>query len=177
MDSIHDVTFLVGSQSFPAHKYILAMKCDVFRKLLLSADNNQVDLPEIYQNGEDSAGCDLFVIEKVSPILFSYILQFVYTDKCDMLVHGHRPRCIQKEKIEENQDTIISDFKQLNFHENVKGKSAYEVYRNNQITADNDKKKGKGKPSKKSKNVSEDSSPVKMLQTLARKFGLSNLSS
>ncbi|XP_071998162.1 inhibitor of Bruton tyrosine kinase isoform X2 [Engystomops pustulosus] len=177
MDSIHDVTFLVGSQSFPAHKYILAMKCDVFRKLLLSADNNQVDLPEIYQNGEDSAGCDLFVIEKVSPILFSYILQFVYTDKCDMLVHGHRPRCIQKEKIEENQDAIISDFKQLNFHENVKGKSAYEVYRNNQITADNDKKKGKGKPSKKSKNVSEDSSPVKMLQTLARKFGLSNLSS
>ncbi|KAG9493705.1 hypothetical protein GDO78_001529 [Eleutherodactylus coqui] len=177
MDSIHDVTFLLGSQAFPAHKYILAMKCDHFRKLFLSADSNQADLLDIYQNGEDSAGCDLFVIEKVCPVLFSYILQFIYTDTCDMLVHGHKPRCIQKERIEENQDTIISNFQKVSFNEDLKGKSAYEVYTNNQICAENEKKKGKGKPYKKSKYGNEENSPVKMLQTLAKKFGMSSLSS
>ncbi|XP_075718185.1 inhibitor of Bruton tyrosine kinase [Rhinoderma darwinii] len=177
MDSIHDVTFFLGSKAFPAHRYILAMKCDFFRKLFISADSNQADFLDIYQNGEDSAGCDLFVLEKVSPVLFCYILQFVYTDTCDMLVHGHKPRCTQKEKIEENQNTIISDFQKIRFHEDVKAKSAYEVYRNNQICADNEKKKGKMKPSKKSKYVSEETSPVKMLQNLAKKFGMSSLSS
>ncbi|XP_040284626.1 inhibitor of Bruton tyrosine kinase [Bufo bufo] len=177
MDSIHDVTFLLGSQAFPAHRCILAMNCDFFRKLFLSAGSNQAVLPDIYQNGEDSSGCDLFVIEKVSPVLFSYILQFVYTDTCDMLVPGHKPRCIQKEKFDENQDAIITHFQKISFHEDVKGRSAYEVYRNNQICADNEKKKGKIKPSKKSKCVSEENSPVKMLQNLAKKFGLSSLSS
>lgn len=177
MDSIHDVTLFLGSQAFPAHRYILAMKSDFFQKQFFSKDNNQADFPDFYQNGEDSAGCDQFVIEKVSPVLFSYILQFLYTDTCDMLVHGHKPKYIQKDKIEENQDTLISDFQKLRFHEDVKGKSAYEVYRNNQICADNEKKKGKMRPSKKSKCVSEESSPVKLLQNLAKKFGISSLSS
>ncbi|XP_056421935.1 inhibitor of Bruton tyrosine kinase isoform X2 [Hyla sarda] len=178
MDSIHDVSFLIGSQTFPAHKYMLSMKCDFFQKLFFLADSNKVDFPDIYLNGEDSSGCDLFTIEKVSPVLFSYILQFIYTDTCDMLVHGHKPRNIQNDKIEGNQDTIISDFQKICFREDVKGKSAYEVYRNNQICADNEKKKGKGtKLSKKSKYVNEESSPVKMLQNLAKKFGMSNLCS
>lgn len=177
MDSIHDVTLFLGSQAFPAHRYILAMKSDFFQKQFFSKDNNQADFPDFYQNGEDLAGCDQFVIEKVSPVLFSYILQFLYTDTCDMLVHGHKPKYIQKDKIEENQDTLISDFQKLRFHEDVKGKSAYEVYRNNQICADNEKKKGKMRPSKKSKCVSEESSPVKLLQNLAKKFGISSLSS
>lgn len=177
LDSIHDVTFLLGSQTFPAHKYILAMKCDYFRKLFTSGDSNQADFPDLYHNGEDSAGHDLIVIEKVSPALFPYILQFVYTDTCDMLVHGHKPRFVFKEKIEENQDSIISDFQKICFDEDVKGKSAYQVYKNSQICADGDKKKGKTKPSKKSKYVGEDISPVKMLQNLAKRFGLSSLSS
>nr|DBA26453.1 TPA: hypothetical protein GDO54_010709 [Pyxicephalus adspersus] len=177
MDNIHDVTFLLGSQTFPAHKYILAMKCDYFRKLFFSGDSNQVDILDLYHNGEDSSGCDLYVIEKVPPGLFTYILQFVYTDTCDMLAYGHKPRFIQKEKLEENQDNIISDFQKISFNESVKGKSAYEVYKNSQICADGDKKKGKNKPSKKSKCVNEETSPVKMLQNLAKKFGLSNLSS
>ncbi|XP_063772958.1 inhibitor of Bruton tyrosine kinase isoform X2 [Pseudophryne corroboree] len=177
LDNIHDVTFLLGSQSFPAHKYILAMKCDFFRRLFFSGDSNQIDFPDLYHNGEDAAGCDVFVIEKIPPGLFTYILQFVYTDTCDMLVQGHKPRAIQNEKIEENKDNIISDFQKISFNEDMKGKSAYEVYRNSEICADNEKKKGKSKPSKKPKYVSEETSPVKMLQNLAKRFGLSNLSS
>ncbi|XP_075058792.1 inhibitor of Bruton tyrosine kinase [Mixophyes fleayi] len=176
LDNIHDVNFLLGSQSFPAHKYILAMKTDFFRRLFFSGDNNQIDFPDLYHNGEDSAGCDVFVIEKVAPGLFTYILQFIYTDTCDMLVYGHKPRAIQKEKLEENKDNLISDFQKISFNEDVKGKTAYEVYRSNQNCADNEKKKNKTKPSKKSKYVSEETSPVKMLQNLAKRFGLSSLS-
>ncbi|KAM8954443.1 inhibitor of Bruton tyrosine kinase [Pelodytes ibericus] len=178
-DSIHDVTFQLDSQVFPAHKYILAMRCDLFRKLFLSCEDSQVEFPDIYQKGEDSAGCDLFVIEKVLPELFAYILQFIYTDKCDMLLQGHKPRIRYKEKIEENKDSIISDLQKLSFHDDVKGKSAYEVYRNSQICGDNEKHKSKRKPCKKGKYNNEEtgSSPVKMLQNIAKRFGLSNLSS
>ncbi|XP_053566453.1 inhibitor of Bruton tyrosine kinase [Bombina bombina] len=175
-DSIHDVTFQVGAQFFPSHKYILAMRSDFFRKLFFSGECNQLDFPDIYQKGEDAAGCDQFVIEKVHPDLFAYVLQFVYTDTCGMLVQGHKPRVRLKDKIEEKQDTIISNLQKMNFHEDVKGKSAYEVYRNSQICVDSEKKKGKMKPSK-NKTVNEESSPVKMLQTVAKRFGLSSLSS
>ncbi|KAM4772213.1 inhibitor of Bruton tyrosine kinase [Rhinophrynus dorsalis] len=177
MDSIHDVTFEVGSQTFPAHKYILAIRCDFFQKLFFSQEFNQLDFPDLQQKGEDAAGCDLFVIEKIQPDLFEYILQFVYTDMCDMLVQGHKPRLRSKIKIEEKEDTILSNFQEMSFHEAVKGKSAYEVYRTSQICRDNEKQKGKMKQSKKTKSINEETSPVKMLQAVAKKFGLSSLSS
>uniref|UniRef100_A0A8C5PWA2 Inhibitor of Bruton tyrosine kinase n=1 Tax=Leptobrachium leishanense TaxID=445787 RepID=A0A8C5PWA2_9ANUR len=178
-DSIHDVSFQLDSRIFPAHKYILAVRCDLFSKLFFSWDDHQHDFPDIYKKGEDAAGCDLFVLEKVHPDLFPYILQFVYTDKCDMLIQGHKPRLRHKEKIEEAKETFISDFQKMNFHEDIKGKSAFEVYRNNQICGSNDKQKGKTKSCKKSKYNNEEtsSSPVKMLQNIAKKFGLSNLTS
>ncbi|MEE6476398.1 hypothetical protein FKM82_011060 [Ascaphus truei] len=176
-DSIHDVTFQVGAHTFPAHKYILAMRCNFFQKLFFSEDDNQLDFPDLHQNGEDAAGCDLFVVDKVNPELFAYLLRFVYTDTCDLLVQGYKPRMCHKEKIEDNQDTIISNFQKMDFHEDVKGQSAYEVYRESQICIDNKKQKGKMKTSKKSKPISEEASPVKMLQNIAKRFGLSSLSS
>ncbi|KAM9317281.1 inhibitor of Bruton tyrosine kinase [Gastrophryne carolinensis] len=176
MDSIHDVSFLLGNQTFPAHKYILAMKCDLFRKLFVSGDSNLEDFPDFYQNGEDLAGCEEFVIEKVPPGLFTYILQYIYTDTCDMLVHGHKPKFVYKEKQEEIQDNLISNFQKISFLDDVKGKSAYEVYRSSKTCADNDKRKSKTKPPKKSKNVTEETNPVKVLQNVARKFGFSSLS-
>ncbi|CAH2249161.1 inhibitor of Bruton tyrosine kinase isoform X1 [Pelobates cultripes] len=178
-DSIHDVSFQLDNQTFPAHKYILAMRCDFFNKLFFSWDDNHLDYPDIYKKGEDAAGCDLFVIEKVHPDLFAYILQFVYTDKCDMLLQGHKPRIRCKEKVEETKDSIISGFQKMSFCEDVKGQSAYEVYKNNQICGENEKQKSKAKPCKKGKYNNEETStsPVKMLQNIAKKFGLSSLSS
>ncbi|KAM4694566.1 inhibitor of Bruton tyrosine kinase [Discoglossus pictus] len=177
MDSIHDVTFKVGSQTFPSHKYILAMRCDFFQKLFFSGGCDQLDSPDIYQMGVDAAGCDQFVIDKVPADLFTYILQFIYTDTCGILMQGHKPRIRHKDKIEENKDEIITNLQKMSFHEDVTGKSAYEVYRNSQICVDNEKQKRRTKPSKKSKSVNEEISPVKMLQNIAKRFGLSNLSS
>ncbi|XP_072711467.1 inhibitor of Bruton tyrosine kinase isoform X6 [Ciconia boyciana] len=172
MDSIHDVTFQIGTRTYPVHKYILAVRSDFFKKLFVSNDN-QLDTPDVYRKDEDAVGCDLYVIEKVHPDLFAYLLQFIYTDTCDLLTHGYKPKILQKEKSEEYQDTLISNLSKMSFDENVNGKSAFEIYRNNQVQVINEKQKSK---SKKGKVVGEEANLIKMLQSAAKKFGLSNLS-
>ncbi|XP_010564051.1 PREDICTED: inhibitor of Bruton tyrosine kinase [Haliaeetus leucocephalus] len=172
MDSIHDVTFQIGTRTYPVHKYILAVRSDFFKKLFVSSDN-QLDAPDIYRKDEDAVGCDLYVIEKVHPDLFTYLLQFIYTDTCDLLTHGHKPKILHKGKSEEYQDTLISNLSKMSFDENVNGKSAYEIYRNNHVQVINEKQKSK---SKKGKVAGEEANLITMLQSAAKKFGLSNLS-
>ncbi|XP_054676670.1 inhibitor of Bruton tyrosine kinase isoform X5 [Grus americana] len=172
MDSIHDVTFQIGTRTYPVHKYILAVRSDFFKKLFVSSDN-QLDTPDVYRKDEDAVGCDLYVIEKVHPDLFAYLLQFIYTDTCDLLTHGHKPKILHKGKSEEYQDTLISNLSKMSFDENVNGKSAFEIYRNNQVQVINEKQKSK---SKKGKVAGEEANLIKMLQSAAKKFGLSNLS-
>ncbi|XP_074675793.1 inhibitor of Bruton tyrosine kinase isoform X5 [Strix aluco] len=172
MDSIHDVTFQIGTRTYPVHKYILAVRSDFFKKLFVSSDN-QLDTPDIYRKDEDAVGCDIYVIEKVHPDLFAYLLQFMYTDTCDLLTHGYKPKILHKGKSEEYQDTLISNLSKMSFDENVNGKSAFEIYRNNQVQVINEKQKSK---SKKGKVAGEEANLIKMLQSAAKKFGLSNLS-
>ncbi|NWR16339.1 IBTK kinase, partial [Emberiza fucata] len=171
MDSIHDVTFQIGTRMYPVHKYILAVRSDFFRKLFLASDN-QLDTPDIYRKDEDAVGCDLYVIEKVHPDLFAYLLQFIYTDTCDLLTHGYKPKISYKEKSDEYQDTLISNLSKMSFDENVNGKSAFEIYRNNQVQVINEKQKSKSKKGK----AGDEANLIKMLQSAAKKFGLSNLS-
>ncbi|XP_022359722.1 inhibitor of Bruton tyrosine kinase isoform X3 [Enhydra lutris kenyoni] len=173
-DNIHDVTFQVGNRIFPAHKYILAAHSDFFQKLFLS-DGTSLDFTDVYRKDEDSAGCHLFVVEKVHPDLFEYLLQFIYTDTCDFLIHGFTPRINLNKKPEEYQGTMYSHSNKMNCHEDNQ-KSAFEVYRSNQAHMVNEKQKSKPKSSNKGKSVGEDD-PVRMLQNIARKFGFSNLSS
>ncbi|KAF4025064.1 hypothetical protein G4228_017062 [Cervus hanglu yarkandensis] len=174
MDNIHDVTFQVGSRLFPAHKYILAVRSDFFQKLFLS-DGTALDFIDVYRKDEDSAGCHLFVVEKVHPDLFEYLLQFIYTDTCDFLTHGFKPRLNLSRKPEGYLGTPNCHSNKMNSHEDNQ-KSAFEVYKSNQAHTISEKQKSKSKSSKKVKSVGEDD-PVKMLQNVAKKFGLSNLSS
>ncbi|XP_032713889.1 inhibitor of Bruton tyrosine kinase isoform X3 [Lontra canadensis] len=173
-DNIHDVTFQVGNRIFSAHKYILAAHSDFFQKLFHS-DGTSLDFTDVYRKDEDSAGCHLFVVEKVHPDLFEYLLQFIYTDTCDFLIHGFTPRINLNKKPEEYQGTMYSHSNKMNCHEDNQ-KSAFEVYRSNQAHMVNEKQKSKPKSSNKGKSVGEDD-PVRMLQNVARKFGFSNLSS
>ncbi|XP_060608945.2 inhibitor of Bruton tyrosine kinase isoform X1 [Anolis sagrei] len=177
MDTIHDVTFQVGTRAFPAHKYILAMRSDFFRKLFAS-DHSWLDPTDLYRKEEDDVGCDLFVIEKLHPDLLMYLLQYIYTDSCDLLVHGHRPKMMYKEKLEENEDTLIKNLNTITLHGGDNSKSAFEVYKNNQDQLANKKQKSKPKStSKKCKGVGEEVNIIKMLQVAAKKFGLGSLSS
>ncbi|XP_048351373.1 inhibitor of Bruton tyrosine kinase isoform X2 [Sphaerodactylus townsendi] len=175
-DTIHDVTFQVGARVFPVHKYLLAMRSDFFRKLFTS-DHDWLDPPDLYRKDGDDVGCELFVIEKLHPDLFMYLLQYIYTDSCDLLVYGHMPKMIYKEKKEENEDTLISDFNKITVYEDI-DKSAFEVYRSNQAQLVNETQKSKPKSaSKKCKDVGEEVNLIKMLQSAAKKFGLGCLSS
>lgn len=174
MDNIHDVTFQVGNRIFPAHKYILAVRSDFFQKLFLS-DGTTLEFTDIYRKDEDSAGCHLFVVEKVHPDLFEYLLQFVYTDTCDFLTHGFKPRIHLNKKPEEYQSTLNSHMNKMNCHEDDNQNSTLEMFENQAHTV-GERQKSKQKSSRKGKGAGEDD-PVRMLQNVAKKFGFSNLSS
>lgn len=177
MDTIHDVTFQVGTRTFPVHKYMLAVRSDFFRKLFVS-DPNWLDSADLYRKDKDEVGCDFFVMEKLHPDLFMYLLQYIYTDSCDLLIHGYSPRMVCKERVEENEDNLITNLNKIAIHGDVNNKSAFAVYRRNQVQMMNEKQRSKSKPtSKKCKDVGEEMNLVKMLQIAAKKFGLSNLSS
>lgn len=93
MDSIHDVTLQAGDRTFPAHKYILSMRSEFFRKLFIS---DRCGVPEELdgevRKSEDAVGCDLIIFEKIPADMLEYALHFIYTDSCELLVHGARPR-------------------------------------------------------------------------------------
>ncbi|XP_078068592.1 inhibitor of Bruton tyrosine kinase isoform X2 [Mustelus asterias] len=174
-DSIHDVTCQVGNQIFPGHKYILAMRSDYFRKLFFP-DGEHIEIPDAQLQESDAVGCDLYVLDKIQTDLFASILQFMYTDTCDLLTDGYKPKIYNKDKIETYQDPLISNWEgsmhKFSFCEEVKGKSASEVYVNQPCK----KLKTKSKNSKKTRGPNEEANPVKMLQAMAKKFGLASLS-
>uniref|UniRef100_A0A7N9AXZ6 Inhibitor of Bruton agammaglobulinemia tyrosine kinase n=1 Tax=Mastacembelus armatus TaxID=205130 RepID=A0A7N9AXZ6_9TELE len=176
MDSIHDVTLQAGDRTFPAHKYILSMRSEFFRKLFMS-EHCRVDeeLDKEVKKSEDAVGCDLLIFEKIPADMLELALKFIYTDSCELLVHGARPRDLEQER-------LISSLQDLD----LKGRSALEVYCSfPSATKDGNKAKSKGsKPGKKGKGGKSDkvganeggSNPVKTLQCVAKKLGLGSLS-
>ncbi|XP_043116835.1 inhibitor of Bruton tyrosine kinase isoform X2 [Puntigrus tetrazona] len=176
-DSIHDVTLQAGDRSFAAHKYMLSMRSDYFRKLLLPEGCKEAVEDGEVKRGEDSVGCDLLVLEKVPPEMLEQALQFIYTDSCELLVHGSRPvipRSNQSSDPGPQQQQLIHSLQALGLEK----RSALDVYRSLPAeTQDADKPKAKNnKPGKKGKSGEPGQNPVKMLQAVAKKLGLGGLS-
>ncbi|XP_035606478.1 inhibitor of Bruton tyrosine kinase-like [Oncorhynchus keta] len=184
-DSIHDLTLQAGDRTFPAHKYLLSMRSEFFRKQLVP-DGGEGD-GEV-RRSEDAVGCDLLVVETVSPEMLEQVLKFIYTDSCDLLVQGHRPRVFGQNQNQQGpeQEQLISSLQDLGFHEgNLRDRLALEVYRSLTPSArgDGDKPKSKGtKPGKKGKGGKAGAgeggrvNPVKTLQGVAKKLGMGSLS-
>ncbi|KAM4735840.1 LOW QUALITY PROTEIN: inhibitor of Bruton tyrosine kinase [Anableps anableps] len=186
-DSIHDVTLQAGERNFPAHKYILSMRSEFFRKQFMSeccGVNEELD--KEVRRSEDAVGCDLLILEKITADMLEYALHFIYTDSCELLVHGARPRGSGM-STGQNQDSdnerLISSLQDLG----LRGCSALEVYRSlsPSTRGDSNKAKSKGsKSSKKGKGGKGDkaraneggANPVKTLQAVAKKLGLGSLS-
>ncbi|XP_028985270.1 inhibitor of Bruton tyrosine kinase [Betta splendens] len=186
-DSIHDVTLQAGDRTFPTHKYILSMRSDFFRKQFMYKHcGNDEELDKEVRKSEDAVGCDLLILDKVPPDMLEHALQFIYTDSCEMLVHGARPRVsgtLMGLNQDSEQEKLISSLQDLG----LRGRSAFEVYHSLPLATKGtgDKAKSKGsKPGKKGKGGKADRaegneggvSPVKSLQTIAKKLGLGNLS-
>ncbi|KAI5106425.1 inhibitor of Bruton tyrosine kinase, partial [Silurus meridionalis] len=178
-DSIHDVTLQAGDRVFPAHKYILSMRSDLFRKQLLPEAGHGDEVDGEVKRSVDAVGCDLLILENISPDMLEQALHFIYTDSCEMLVHGARPKIsrINRGPEQEPQQLICS------LHElNVSGRSALEIYRSlpTSVPSQGEKPKGKSaKSGKKDKGGSANDpshNPVKMLQAVAKKLGLGTLS-
>lgn len=179
-DSIHDVTLQAGDRTFAAHKYILSTRSDFFRKVLLLEEGKEgVEDGEV-KKGEDAVGCDLLVLEKVPPEMLEQVLHFIYTDSCEMLVHGTRPIIPRSTHSSdpEPQQQLIHSLQTLGLEK----RSALDVYRSlpAKTVEDADKPKAKNtKSGKKGKNGNVGESgqnPVKMLQGVAKKLGLGSLS-
>ncbi|KAK2844181.1 hypothetical protein Q5P01_010840 [Channa striata] len=144
------------------------------------------ELDKEVRRSEDAVGCDLLVLEKVPPDMLEYALQFIYTDTCELLVHGAQPRvsgALKGQNQDSEQERLISSLQDLG----LRGCSAFEVYRSLPplTKGDGEKAKSKGpKPGKKVKGSKADrarssdgaANPVKTLQGVAKKLGLSSLS-
>lgn len=211
-DSIHDITLQAGDRTFPAHKYILSMRSDFFRKLLFreagqgdrgsgsgggggNGEDCGWDEEEVRQS-EDASGCDMLILEKVPAELLEQVLQFIYTDTCEMLTHGARPSVPRTANInngkkpgQNQQEQLIHSLQELGLGDTLRGRSALEVYRTlpppTHMEGDNkDKEKPKGKGAKSGKKGSKGgggseaggANPVKMLQALAKRLGVGSLS-
>uniref|UniRef100_A0A8D3DEL6 Inhibitor of Bruton tyrosine kinase n=1 Tax=Scophthalmus maximus TaxID=52904 RepID=A0A8D3DEL6_SCOMX len=174
MDSIHDVTLQAAGRTFPAHKYILSMRSEFFRKQFMSecCGIGEDDLDQEVRKSEDAMGCDLLILEKIPPDMLEHALHFIYTDSCELLVHGARPR-VSGAMTGQNK---------------VRGKNSCPTLSvaSVRIRREVDKAKSKGsKPGKKGKGVKGDqagategggANPVKTLQGVAKKLGLGSLS-
>lgn len=174
-DSIHDVTLQAGDRTFAAHKYILSVRSDFFRKVLLPEGYKEGVEDREVKKGEDAVGCDLLVLEKVPPEMLEQALHFIYTDSCEMLIHGTRPIIPRSDP--EPQQLLIHSLQALG----LENRSALDVYRSLPAkTQDADEPKAKNtKSGKKGKNgnIGEPGqNPVKMLQGVAKKLGLVSLS-
>uniref|UniRef100_A0A672ZKU4 BTB domain-containing protein n=1 Tax=Sphaeramia orbicularis TaxID=375764 RepID=A0A672ZKU4_9TELE len=179
-DNIHDVTLQAGNRTFPAHKYILSSRSEFFHKqFAVKRCAIDEELDKEVRRSEDAVGCDLLILEKVPPDMLEYALRFIYTDSCELLVHGARPRVSG----DSEQERLISSLQDLD----LRGRSAFDVYHSlpPPTKADGDKTKTKGsKPGKKGKGGKGDkagangggANPVKTLQGVAKKLGLGSLS-
>ncbi|KAL6488863.1 hypothetical protein MHYP_G00026040 [Metynnis hypsauchen] len=184
-DSIHDVTLQAGDRIFPAHKYILSMRSEFFRKQLLvdSAQGDEGD--KEVKRSVDAVGCELLILEKVSPEMLEHALCFIYTDSCEMLVHGARPAMPAMPAMPhlsqgtEQQQQLIHSLEELR----LSGRSALEVYRSLPPLALGDEDKPKSRSAKSGRKskccgaaTARRYNPVKMLQGVAKKLGLGSLS-
>ncbi|CAI9740066.1 inhibitor of Bruton tyrosine kinase-like [Octopus vulgaris] len=76
MSLIHDVQIKSGCKSWFAHRYILAHNSKYFQALILINSPKQID------------DVQLISISYIHPDLINQILQFVYTNTCDLLTVG-----------------------------------------------------------------------------------------
>ncbi|RUS75693.1 hypothetical protein EGW08_016535 [Elysia chlorotica] len=164
-DSIHDVVVEAGNKSWPAHKYILAMRSDFFRNTVLALEASSERAMMEKQPVVKVPGVDADMMEQ--------ILNYIYSDTCDFLTPGH------KVKFKSDPGAHV---KHLQSTENfdAKGMSAFQVQQKRQTAKEQNNKKSHSK-----QNIQDDHDSVNPLgsqnllqqfQEVARKLGVKGLS-
>lgn len=149
-DLIHDVIIKIGSHSWIAHKYILVSRCDYFHKLLAESKKRQdEETPTI-------------TIQGIHPDIFDQLLKFIYTDTCDILTVGAKFELSKYYQEAENDEDLFDKMPET-------------ISSPHKISAFEAVKKKRGSAGKKEEKSTKSSNPVKMLQDLARKYGIKGL--
>lgn len=141
--------FQINGHSWIAHKYILVTRCDYFHKLLAESKKRQDDESSI------------ITVQGVHPDIFDQLLKFIYSDNCDLLTPGAKFELSKLPHEISADDVFIDKMAEFDAITSPHKTSAFEALR---------KKKGHG-----GKKDEKSSNPVKMLQDLARKYGIKGL--
>ncbi len=107
-------------------------------------------------------------IDNTNVDIFTQMLTFIYTDTCDLLSIGKTFKFDCKDGVSKEQYNLYYDDTALMDIEDGKRISAFEVYEKKR------KKKSQGKEKAKPE-VGQTRNPVKLLQEMAKKFGVKGL--
>ncbi|XP_063243097.1 inhibitor of Bruton tyrosine kinase [Bacillus rossius redtenbacheri] len=169
-DTIHDVEFQTGQgrRVFAAHKFLVASRSEPLTKLVAEAA------------GRCDGGVPRVELAGVHPQIFQQLLQFMYTNTCDLLRPGPCAIQVPKSSPSDNKN-VLGNKPNVDVNEmldsttfNSSTVSAYEV-----ILAEGKNKKNKAKQHFM-KKVGEDNEgnfcdPIRLAQEAAKKFGLITL--
>lgn len=144
--------FQIGGHSWIAHKYILLSRCDYFHKLLAESKKMEDD------------DTSVITVQGTHPDIFDQLVKFIYTDTCDLLTPGAKFE-LSKISVENGaEDDFLGKVMDTAVITSPHTTSAFEVL-----------KKKKGHAGKKDEKQVKSTNPVKMLQDLAKKYGIKGL--
>ncbi|XP_038047379.1 inhibitor of Bruton tyrosine kinase-like [Patiria miniata] len=179
-DRIHDVVLKVGHHSIAAHKYILALRSDFFRRLFLQTPppntDNSPDATEPFDPFSPDSQEIHDVSDKTDHNTLMHLLQYIYTDTCDVFKPDFNLKSFPG--VFQNLDSVFDvadDLSNLKITDKNRHRSAYGVYKEHK------EKKGRkeaGKKSKKgggTKNEGDAMVHVWSLIDVAKKFGVPSL--
>ncbi|CAF0843865.1 unnamed protein product [Didymodactylos carnosus] len=92
-DSVHDIIVKINQHEFPLHRYILAMKSEYFRKLILNMNENEnitTDKPSKKKKEKNTQ--ELIIDDIVDIDMFKLILEYIYGQKCPYMTLCERAK-------------------------------------------------------------------------------------
>ncbi|CAG5125689.1 unnamed protein product, partial [Candidula unifasciata] len=167
-DNIHDAVIQVGNRLWPVHKYIVAMRSDVFKNMVTTSASPKGEVL-------------MLKVDSVSPEIMEQLITFMYTDMCDFLQPGFKINLSQtseKENLEQHKKLprSLQDTDDIDDLISTKGLSAFQVQEQRNLQKNKKKEAVKAYPETSENNVHHSQNYVKMLQEAARKFGVKGLS-
>ncbi|BFZ09831.1 hypothetical protein BsWGS_12870 [Bradybaena similaris] len=167
-DNIHDAIIQVGNKSWPVHKYIVAMRSDMFKNMVTVSASQKGEMLNLK-------------VDSTSPEIMDQLITFMYTDMCDFLQPGFRIKQSQGSEKDNSQQhekhpRSVQDTDNIDDLIATKGLSAFQVQEKRNLLKNKKKEVVKAHPEATENNVHHPQNYVKMLQDAARKFGVKGLS-
>lgn len=165
----------VGHKTIAAHKYILALRSDYFRRLFLQTQPSNINNAPTAINPDEVHN----VSDKTDFHTLTHLLQYIYTDTCDVFNPSYRHHT-PGVALTSSDFNVSDDFGNLTLNDHNRNRSAYGVYKEEREKGGRkDGRKEGGKKTKKGGGKKSDEIdamiPVRNLIDVAKKFGVGSL--